>query len=950
MPRPIRQDFEFNTEARGLRRLDDLRDGIDDLRAETEDFAEAAEDAGSAADGAEGGILNFGNAFKAALGALSGAAVFEAAQSAIQGIASSTIGAVIDMNSAMNRFEAQTGISGDALDEFEGVAERVFASGRGESFQEVVDAMQQASTITGTQFGPALETLTERALVFSEVFDRDITESIRSANTAAENFELSTTAAFDVLTVAIQQSGDPAQDLLDTFNEYSANFADMGFSFEEFASLMVTGLDAGARNTDDLADAMREYQIRLRDGTSEQAIFNLGLEDTYAAFQRGEVSAADLWEQVRFGLASIEDPLARNALGVEIFGTKWEDTGGAAILAMEPMSDMLADVEGATDRAGEALDRGVGPAWERFKRQIQVGLANAIEPLVERGLNVAVDLLDQLGGWINNVGMPLFGDFFGLIGDGAAWVADFVGQFVNVKDVLGGAIDLVRDYIDAYTSWFDLGALRDAFQGDPLAALGIGEAGGFEALGRELLNQLATGLTNVAGFWRDRIIMPIIDAVRSIDWAAVPGQLWEIVQALARGYVNWMSWLLNNIYIPIANAILEFDWSGLLSDLAGAISDAFMGGSQWFADNFWAPIIDGLDDNVQVQGGAQAVGEAFRAFLDGAIDFIGDIPAWVNDNIIQPVVNALSGGGGGGGGDATAEAGRSFGENLLRNLAIVFVNLADWVVTNVIDPFLVGFTGADTSALLVRLHQFGMDLLQSIADGIPEIPGWLWTNLIAPLVAAISSIDYALLAAVLLEVGEHILRFIADGIGDIAVWLWENLIQPLIDAVPGVLESIGNAFLSIGESIVTGIVNGIAGLGEQLFQAMSAEVATIANRELIPGSGISINNVGEILGFAGGGVMEGFGIVGERGPELAFAGQPTAIVSHQDSIAAVRGAFGIAAPAPASAPVMAGGGTVINLNGTINLPGVKNARDFLRELEREAGRNNRSLTSERGRT
>ena len=90
-------------------------------------------------------------------------------------------------------------------------------------------------------------------------------------NDASENI--------DLIAYALQQTGDPANDLLDTFWEYSTQFKEMGFTAEEMTGILIKGLQNGAFNSDKVGDVFKELNIRIiemNDNTRE-AIHNLGL-------------------------------------------------------------------------------------------------------------------------------------------------------------------------------------------------------------------------------------------------------------------------------------------------------------------------------------------------------------------------------------------------------------------------------------------------------------------------------------------------------------------------------------------------------------------------------------------------------------------------------------------------------------------------------------------------
>jgi hypothetical protein len=195
----------------------------------------------------------------------------------------------------------------------------------------------------------------------------------------------------------------------------------------------------------------------------------------------------------------------------------------------------------------------------------------------------------------------------------------------------------------------------------------------------------------------------------------------------------------------------------------------------------------------------------------------------------------------------------------------------------------------------------------------------------------------------MLEFGVALINGIIDGFPVWMDWITEHVINPIITAVTGVdLNPILQAFTRIGTGIIDGITDALTGMGEAVWNFIVRELQSVGDRELLGIPGLSVNNIGErwedlgLPTFAKGGLLEGLGIVGEKGPELAFAGRPTAILSHDRSVAALSDAMG------------GGGGAYYNFAGSVfNLPGVTNPRQFLQQLEREAGRDNRKLTTRR---
>lgn len=62
--------------------------------------------------------------------------------------------------------------------------------------------------------------------------------------------------------------------MLDTINEYSVHFEQAGFSAEEMFNMLQNGTEAGTFSVDKLGDAVKEFGIRMKDGTADDAIKN----------------------------------------------------------------------------------------------------------------------------------------------------------------------------------------------------------------------------------------------------------------------------------------------------------------------------------------------------------------------------------------------------------------------------------------------------------------------------------------------------------------------------------------------------------------------------------------------------------------------------------------------------------------------------------------------------
>ena len=364
--------------------------------------------ASAALEAVAGGVGGLGGGLSALAGPAGiGLAAIGAVGAGAAAVGLAAFNASQDFDQAMHLFQAQTGATDAEMAGFRDTALDVFNNNWGESLEDVGSAMATVRSITQAT-GDDLGELTTQGLILRDVFGYDLVESSRAADTAMENFGITGQEVMDLITATAQATGDPMGDLLDTVNEYSADFAEAGFSASDMFNILTAGADAGIFSMDKTADAVREFNTRLVDGSSStREVFDLlgsggafmsslweagviSYEDYMAALQdpagidavdalsmaleTGALDGASAMQLMIDQLEDMDDPIARDAAGVALFGSMWEDLGADAILALNDVEDSLGDVSGATLAAGDTISQGPGAAWEQFKRTITTSL------------------------------------------------------------------------------------------------------------------------------------------------------------------------------------------------------------------------------------------------------------------------------------------------------------------------------------------------------------------------------------------------------------------------------------------------------------------------------------------------------------------------------------------------------------------------------------------------
>lgn len=201
--------------------------------------------------------------------------------------------------------------------------------------------------------------------------------------------------AFDIIVKGQQAGLNVSEDWLDTLDEYSIQWQKLGLDGGQVLGLLSQGVQAGARDTDIAADALKEFSIRAIDDSelTKQGFDAIGLsaEDMAKKITDGGPEAADALDQVLDGLREIEDPVKRNTAAVALFGTQAEDLGQALFaMDLDTAAGQFRDLDGAAERALTTLGDNTAGKIASAQRSIELAgdgikgaLADAFSPQIE---------------------------------------------------------------------------------------------------------------------------------------------------------------------------------------------------------------------------------------------------------------------------------------------------------------------------------------------------------------------------------------------------------------------------------------------------------------------------------------------------------------------------------------------------------------------------------------
>lgn len=487
------------------------------------------------------------------------------------------------------------------------VAGKVYAENFGESLADVGDVLGKV-TRAGMDLGlegldTEFEDITRRAIVLRDVFGQDVTKSINAAQQMLRNgLAPDAKTAFDVIARGAQLGVDKSEDLLDTFNEYSTQFRELGLNAQESLGLMSQGLKAGARDSDTVADALKEFAIRSKDGSSLSRdsfkAIGLNADKMFQIFAKGGPGAKAALGDVIKRLKAMKDPVAQDAAAIGLFGTKAEDLQDS-FYALDPSTAAAAvgNLEGAVDRAADTMGTSASSNIASFKRQLEMTFTETLG-------GVVLPLVTKVAGWMSRNFGPAFKASAKWIKENKEWLAPLavaLGTFAGIITIIVGAMKIWSAVTAAYTvvQW----ALNGAMIANPI------------------------GL----------VVLAIAALVAGLIYAYHHSETFrKIVDAAFHGIATAAIWLWDTILHPIwnmfvANAKLAGD---ILMWLAGITATAFNTIISWAIKlrDGWNRMIGGIADLVS-DNFQRAVNMA-KGGVNGLIDLCNKALGFINNNLI----------------------------------------------------------------------------------------------------------------------------------------------------------------------------------------------------------------------------------------------------------------------------------------------------------------------------
>ena len=569
-----------------------------------------------------------------------------------------------------------TGATGGALDGLVEVATNVGKTVPAQ-FSEIGPVVADLNTRLGLS-GDTLQTVASQYLEAGRILGQDV--DINQTTAAFSAFKIAgddVIGGMDTLFQISQATGVSMNDLAAAVQDNAPAMQNLGFTFEETASLAGQLDKAGLESKTTLA-AMGKGLVNLaKDGEEPQEAFRRVTGEIQDMIDAGDIAGA-------IDLSS------------GVFGTKAANQFvGAVQDGSLALDDLVANVQASDDTI-----LGVGEETSDFAESWQLVKNNALaalEPLGSTVFNALGDALSEavpyvtaFGDWVTEhpnlvtglaIGVGVLAAALG-VAAAAQWAMNFamfaspitwilagvvlvIGVFVALwtqvdgfRNFFLGAWDAIKTAAGAVADWFT-GTLVPAFQGawEGIKSAASAVADWFTGTLVPAFQAIWDGISAALSWLWHSVFEPIWDGIKTAVAIAVTAvivvfEIWKTVLETVLAPI--FDWLWHSVIEPVWNGIQAaitavVDWFQntaypIFQTVVTAISDAFAwvrdrinDAFQWIQNNIIQPVIDWL---------VGVVVSNFTAFRDSVViifdalrDGIGAAWDWIKNNIVQPVVD-----------------------------------------------------------------------------------------------------------------------------------------------------------------------------------------------------------------------------------------------------------------------------------------------------------------------
>lgn len=470
------------------------------------------------------------------------------------------------------------GLVGPVAKQAADAAGKLYSEGWGESLSAVGSSVGTvARALSGLGTSDDVGKVTKQAEGLAKTFGEEVPSVVEAASQLVKTgLAPSMSDAMDVIARGFQSGANSGKDFLDSVGEYSVQFQKLGIDAPTSIGLVNQALAAGARNSDFVADAIKEFSVIAVSGSkaATDGFKAVGLDANQAAadIAKGGPTAQATFTKVLDGLRGMKDPLKQSQTAVGLFGTKAEDLG-KSLFALNPATaaatGAMSNIGGAADEVANQVGSGLSTQLDSLGRVFSGTLAGAIQGLLPilKGL---LDFIQPIAPILAPIAIAI----------GVLTVAQWAWNAAMMANPVGLVIALVAGLVIGFIAlWNKSAAFRDFFIG------------------------IWNGIKDVVGVVADWFVARWNDITSWITnaWNSIGSffsRLWDGIKSVVQGHVQWL--------IQRWTDVKSF-FSGLLDGIKGI----FQSVNQWIRDR-WNDLI----------GFFQGIPGTFRSIFNTVADAI----------------------------------------------------------------------------------------------------------------------------------------------------------------------------------------------------------------------------------------------------------------------------------------------------------------------------------------
>lgn len=445
----------------------DLETKLNKAKTEVTKFSKALDSIDDSGKKAEDGMDSL-NKKMGAVAFLEAGEAIQGVTDKLLGLAQATMDTALLFGDSQTNLQANLDLTAEEAEKLNEVVNDVYKNGVVESIDEASKAVILVKQNFGELNDVDLESLTNKITTIAKRTETDVQENVISASKMMNEFGITGEKALDLIAAGYQNNLNKNGDFLAAIDEFSPHFKNAGYTAEEMLQIIKNGLENGALNATLAGDAVKEFQIKLGDGSYEEIMKNYSKE-TQSMFKKwkdGKATTSDVADSISKDLKKMSPNEQQEALSQ--LASQFEDLGVEGAAALFSVGDAFTDTTG---KAEQMSLKSPGEKWTSSLRE----LSDAFAPVGQQMTDVLIPILDtltQIGDKFSELPEPVqtFITVFGsLIAIGAILLPLIVGitaavvalevsllpiilVIVGVAAAIAGIIVVVKNW-GAITEW-----------------------------------------------------------------------------------------------------------------------------------------------------------------------------------------------------------------------------------------------------------------------------------------------------------------------------------------------------------------------------------------------------------------------------------------------------------------------------------------------------------------